>query len=52
LIQLFLRAVPAGSAATEDTRAEKRWWRVDPLEAREPDRGSWVGEGEGEVDYQ
>jgi len=25
---------------------------VDPLEAREPDRGAWIGEGEGEVDYQ
>jgi len=25
---------------------------MDPLASREPDRGSWVGEGEGEVDYQ
>jgi len=29
------------------------WYNdIDPLESREPDRGSWVGEGEGEVDYQ
>jgi hypothetical protein len=25
---------------------------IDPLESREPDRGAWIGEGEGEVDYQ
>jgi len=30
--------------------AVKRWRIVDPLESREPDRGSWIGEGE--VDYQ
>ena len=36
------------------TRAQKRWGSedMDPLESREPDRGAWVGEGEGEVDYQ
>ncbi|SEQ55750.1 NuoI/complex I 23 kDa subunit family protein [Natrinema salaciae] len=29
------------------------WYKdIDPLAAREPDRGAWVGEGEGEVDYQ
>jgi len=29
------------------------WYNdIDPLEAREPDREAWVGEGEGEVDYQ
>jgi NADH-quinone oxidoreductase subunit I len=29
------------------------WYKdLDPLEAREPDRGSWVGEGDGPVDYQ
>jgi hypothetical protein len=25
---------------------------IDPLASREPDRGAWIGEGEGEVDYQ
>jgi NADH-quinone oxidoreductase subunit I len=25
---------------------------IDPLNSRNPDRGAWVGEGEGEVDYQ
>jgi NADH-quinone oxidoreductase subunit I len=29
------------------------WYNdIDPLESREPDRAAWVGEGEGEVDYQ
>jgi NADH-quinone oxidoreductase subunit I len=29
------------------------WYKdMDPLESREPDRAAWVGEGEGEVDYQ
>jgi NADH-quinone oxidoreductase subunit I len=29
------------------------WYKdIDPLESREPDRGAWIGEGEGEVDYQ
>jgi len=28
---------------------QKKVEGVDPLESREPDRGSWVGEGE--VDY-
>ncbi|QLG50738.1 NuoI/complex I 23 kDa subunit family protein [Natrinema halophilum] len=29
------------------------WYKdIDPLASREPDRGAWVGEGDGEVDYQ
>jgi hypothetical protein len=46
--------VPAASTASEDTRPGKRWGRkdIDPLESREPDREAWVGEGDGEVDYQ
>ncbi|WP_169331725.1 4Fe-4S binding protein, partial [Natronococcus amylolyticus] len=29
------------------------WYKdIDPLESREPDRGAWIGEGDGEVDYQ
>ncbi|WP_425484339.1 hypothetical protein [Halosimplex pelagicum] len=31
---------------------EKKVVAVDPLESREPDRGAWIGEGDGEVDYQ
>jgi NADH-quinone oxidoreductase subunit I len=25
---------------------------MDPLNERNPDRNAWVGEGDGEVDYQ
>ena len=34
--------------------SEKRWGRedIDPLASREPDREGWVGEDDGEVDYQ
>jgi len=29
------------------------WYKgIDPLESRNPDRGAWIGEGDGEVDYQ
>ncbi|PSP42303.1 (4Fe-4S)-binding protein [Halobacteriales archaeon QH_6_64_20] len=29
------------------------WYKdIDPLQSREPDRGAWIGEGEGEVDYE
>jgi NADH-quinone oxidoreductase subunit I len=29
------------------------WYKdIDPLESREPDRSAWVGDGDGEVDYQ
>jgi NADH-quinone oxidoreductase subunit I len=29
------------------------WYKdIDPLNSREPDRDAWIGEGEGEVDYQ
>jgi len=36
-------------------RASPRLKKVEdsgPLESREPDRGAWIGEGDGEVDYQ
>ena len=40
--------------AERGTPNEKRWGRedIDPLASREPDREGWVGEGDGEVDYQ
>jgi Formate hydrogenlyase subunit 6/NADH:ubiquinone oxidoreductase 23 kD subunit (chain I) len=29
------------------------WYKgIDPLNSRNPDRGAWIGEGDGEVDYQ
>ena len=50
LVQIFARSGRGGFA----TRRVKRWGRedIDPLAAREPDRGVWIGEGEGEVDYE
>jgi hypothetical protein len=43
---------PQAAAGGRGYTRRKKVVAVDPLESREPDRGVWIGEGEGEVDYQ
>ena len=44
---------PSHSERSERGKATmKKVEDSDPLESREPDRGAWIGEGEGEIDYQ
>jgi len=54
LVQIFRGAVLEATEGSESTRRAKRWGDedIDPLESREPDRKAWVGEGDGDVDYQ